>query len=158
MLRAIWICTYRVIKTIGGLIGAIATALGVAEQWGYATTGIPPWTFWLIAIAALFAVALRAQWQLERTEPEEINRLFKKGVVSFQEITRAIHKAHPAYSEDEVLHQLLKAVWRGDFEEFSGHTRLRHAVDAFTGEPGERPLFKRWELFAAPGLQWRRFT
>jgi hypothetical protein len=45
--------------------------------------------------------------------------------VTFGEISDVISRSNSAYSKDEVLHQLMNAVWNREFEEYSGHSRLR---------------------------------
>lgn len=53
-----------------------------------------------------------------------VSRLLLKMEISFKKIFIAISKGG-IFSQFDVLHPLLVAMWRGEFEEYSGHSRLR---------------------------------
>jgi hypothetical protein len=67
--------------------------------------------------------------------------LRNKQYITFREISEAIAEANPAYSRNDVLKQLMSAVWRGHFATLGGFSRLRLTFYDSDGEPElARPL------------------
>ena len=143
--------------TIGGIITTVA---GVNyQQWLAAIAEMPPW--WLsnrgiqLAVISIGIFVLiyvfYSQLENERGDTAAMQRLRLQPVASFAEISQAVAEAHPAYSREEILHRLMKALWSGEFEERSGHSRVRLKIDRLNSESGVvlRPLWHRRDLLLA---------
>ena len=76
----------------------------------------------LIALSmALFASGVIRYWFYKRDIPKPIHLMFKTPQVTFGEIADTVSANYPKiYSREEVLYNLLKPVWKGEFEWSSG--------------------------------------
>ena len=112
---------------------------------------LPASWWWPLAVVLLLVTACRLQGRLDDSESAAIKRLHNKPWVLFQEVATIIPSINPAYSREEVLHQLMKALWRGDFETLTGHARTRIYAHFFMGSPDANPIYSRRTLLA-PGI------
>ena len=63
--------------------------------------------------------------KFRKTYSPAIQKLLSQQDILFKEIIEAIGKeANEPYTEEEVLHHLFRALWRGEFEDDEGESRL----------------------------------
>jgi len=135
---------YSWISFVLGAIGALKDIAGIEIPF------VPSWAWWLGALAALFVVVVRLQYQLDSQGGDVIRRLHLKKYVTFREIADSLPKVYTAYSKRDIYLQLARAVANREFEEFSGHPRLRLAYrDSNDNIRPEMPLQDGVELLNA---------
>ncbi|MBY0531175.1 MAG: hypothetical protein K2P86_04310 [Xanthobacteraceae bacterium] len=141
----IWDCILYVSRSAYGLASFLFAAAGVAKD-GFGVTAIPlpGWVWWLSAVVALFAVAVHQQHRL-LTSPQ-LSRLRSQFFMTFGEIADAVAASNPAYSRDDIMERLLKAMWEKEFESVWGYSRMRVTRLNDAGGVVDRPLIQRRDI------------
>jgi hypothetical protein len=138
-------CVIQIVRTANGMVGAIFTLIGALKDvFGIEAIPFPGWVWWLAAIVLLFFTAVRLQMKLDTTDGPHIGRLRNKSYVTFGEIAAAIVKSNPAFDKGDIIRQLTRSIDRGDFESWTGHSRVRVIqYDEQMREAGPRPILQR---------------
>jgi hypothetical protein len=159
-LRFFW----RAIQTqpFTAIAGAAMTIAGVSYQdWLVGLAKDPPWPLQshLIQLAIIaggvlmLAFVFYRQSEEERADSHRIKRLRNRRCITFREIAEAISESNPAFSKNDVLTQLMTAVWRGHFSTWGGYSRLRYTFFDNNDEPEQaRPLCRSPQDWLAEGV------
>ena len=149
-------------QPVTALLGAAMTVAGVSYQdWLTGLAKDPPWPLQsnlvqlaIIATGVLIlAFVFYRQSEEERADPVRIRRLRQKRYIVFRDIADAISESNPAYSKNDVLKQLMDAVWRGHFSTLGGYIRLHYTFFEEDGEPEfARPLVRSPQDWLAQGV------
>lgn len=114
-----------------GAFGISAPTLATAAQ---TTLGlsVPGYYVAIAQVVALLGAAFLLAWtfarqlNLERPWTPALRRMIAKPKISFEEIAERLAEVHPEYSTDEIIHRLMKAYWRGEFEKGDGTGLVFH--------------------------------
>jgi hypothetical protein len=161
--RAFWSALIQTGRGAYGALSALSAAFAAAKD-AFGFGPVPSWVWWLAAVTLLYAKAAGLQRMLDDKEPPAIKRLKHKPTVMFREICSVISEFDQSYSYDEILHRLMKATWSGEFESYSGHSRLRLITYGQQGEPfPESEIYSRNKLFeaglvASDGTAFKQFA
>ncbi len=105
------------------LLSVILAILGVLAERKFISIATPPWITIALFISATLTLAYNVYryWIFKNDVPYPIQRMFKREHIEFKEIAETVSKNYPnVYNKEEVLHQLLKPFWQGEFEWSSG--------------------------------------
>jgi hypothetical protein len=101
----------------------------------------------------MLAFVFYRQSEEERAASHRIKRLRNRRYITFREIAEAISESNPAFSKNDVLTQLMTAVWRGHFSTWGGYSRLRYTFFDNNDEPEHaRPLCRSPQDWLAEGV------
>jgi hypothetical protein len=124
------------------------TAAGIG--WPEIAAGLPnpPWYLTshltqaaIVAVGVLIiAYAFYLQANSEVGDGPAVKRLRFQKYITFREISDALSQAGSAYTKDEILQRLMIAVWQREFEQLSGHSRLRMTLFDDFGNAEERRI------------------
>lgn len=128
------------------IVSAILLALGVTPGALLATVqaiyGTVPWPYIMAAQLVCIALAITLiarvfykQLEFERPLTPALRRMLAKRHFSFGEAAARLSEAHQEYTTDEIIHRLMKAFWRGEFEKNDGTGLVFHQ-----GNSGVRSL------------------
>ena len=101
----------------------ILAAIGLVAERQSTVIGSPPWmaAAFLCAAGLTFLYSLVRYVRFKSDIPYAVHRLFKREKVNFNEIANVIAENYPkVYSREQVLHQLMKPMWKGEFEWSAG--------------------------------------
>jgi hypothetical protein len=119
-------CIGHVFQTGYGVLSVVFTAIGALKDVGdFQIIPLPSWLWWFAAVASVFFLAVRLQFRLDAKEEGVVRRLRFKEYVTFDEIGDALSQVHTAYSKEDIIDHLVRAVANREFESYTGHSRLR---------------------------------
>ena len=153
-LRFLWLAAQS--QPVTMIFGAAMVVAGVSYQEWLTTIAREPPRFLMNHLVQLAVIALGAlivayvffrQAEEGRGESPRMRRLRLQPYSTFREISEAISGSDPAWSKNEVLHRLMTAMWKHEFESYSGHSRMRITFYDEDGNPeNERPIVRAHEV------------
>ncbi|MDV2496470.1 MAG: hypothetical protein RX316_09735 [bacterium] len=114
----------------------------------YVNHNIARWAFVILGLAIFSIPYMKTVFLIG--EPDIVKRLTRRKRIKFGEIADALADETIGMGRNEVIYQLLKAIWQGDFENKAGKSRL--VLELPELQVGDVPLDRDRRRIAVPPI------